>query len=641
MIYISDFETVTENTNYYRMNKDSIVLLACSAEYTTGEKHLFTNIKDWLSFHINIQKSHIIYFHNLSWDGEFILRFLANYTNLKYDYVGDTKNPPANSYRVFRNAGRIYYIHIYIRNRAGKRYTLEFKCSYRLLNSSVGVLGKSVNIAKHLENDGQDFYDVEPEDKIENYPPRFIEYIKNDCEIVRLSLLNFETALHSIPLIAKKEKWFKSRGKTGYNVLNKLTSASTSKWLMWKYVKQYRNTFKTLKNEQLIQIPTQSYLTGYKWFKGGFTQINEKYLTSAKNVEKAIMIDVTSAYPYQMTFDLPYGEILNEPPTDGSYVTFYKLYVESAKIKKDCWDCVCLYNWKDGKDKTRYTRESYDFECFYTKEEWDCLKKFYDFKVSKLDVYYMKSLPYLKDYATDLFALKNYYASIKNSGLKQAAKIMLNAGYGCLAERLEFKNFMYFPKEMLMNVLKLKQGDEFSDLYEFHRVNETFNFAPDQLCLLELYNIAEPINGMNVWAAATITSRQRVYLLNKIYEIGAKHFALCDTDSILFINLNDEQLAKIKQDTSSELGGWEIESEPVYFGCFGAKKYVLKDKDNNIIKSRFAGIDEKSSRYTTMLDEYDFSQDEILIKDAVMVRTFTKNGIILTKKDKINKKGTI
>lgn len=644
LIYCSDFETATANTEYYKINNDTKVLLAASIDWD-GNTSLFSSIEEWFNFHLKVKKTHVIYFHNLSWDGDFILKYLVNHTKFRYD--NGEKVMKDNSFKVFRQGSRIYYIRLYVRyqeNNVRYKFFIDIKCSYRLLNCSIEALGKSLGILKHQDNEDASFYDIEPEDDYHNYPSRFLEYIKNDVTIALMSLKNFEKSILGISTIKRLNDKLLKRRKKGVNCFHKLTSASTTKWLMKSFCAFYNFVNRT--KLKLLYIPSKAHEEAQKWFKGGFTQINEKYIGNLQDVGIGLMIDVSSAYPYQMTFPLPYGDLLDSPPKEGTYAKFLAIKVVSAKIKKGCEDCVCLYNWDKKSSDLRYQKSLKNFTCYYIEEEWEALQKFYDFKVEYTEVFYVKTAPFLKEYAEELYAIKDHYDKTKQSGLKQSAKILLNAGYGCLAMRQEYTNFIYMEKDEV-DLLNLKEDDYFSidkRTYKFKKFNDNFNFCKDRLVLIEAIQEKEKKMGVNKLAAAYITGRQRAYLLNKINEYGAKHFALCDTDSILLVNLSEKLKQKIMKDVSHGLGAWEIENKDCnirYFGTYGAKKYVMEDDNHNLVKLRFAGISENTSHISKIYEDIDFDAEEIEIKDAIYVRKFEKSGIVLIKKDKIISKGTL
>lgn len=257
MIYCSDFETATINTKYYKENNDTKVLLAASVDWD-GNTSLFSSIDEWFNFHVKIKKTHTIYFHNLSWDGDFILKYLVNHTKFRYD--NGEKQMRDNSFKVFRQGSRIYYIRLYVRyqeNNVRYKFFIDIKCSYRLLNCSIEALGKSLGILKHQSGEDASFYDIEPEDDYHNYPPRFLEYIKNDVLIALESLKNFEKSILGISTIKRLNDKLLKRRKKGVNCFHKLTSASTTKWLMKSFCAFYNFVNRT--KLKLLYIPAKAH----------------------------------------------------------------------------------------------------------------------------------------------------------------------------------------------------------------------------------------------------------------------------------------------------------------------------------------------------------------------------------------------
>lgn len=645
--FVCDFETVTPETQYFKTHNDTKVLLADSLCWETNEHNLFSSIEEWWDFHENMGVTQQLFFHNLSFDGTFILPFLSR--KYKYNNSEEKKHPYDNSYETFRQGSRIYRIIIFIRKKINgkwKRYKITICCSLRLLNASIEALSKSYKRQKHLEEDGADFYNIEPQDNVNNYSARFLDYIKNDTEVALLSLKDFESAVHNLDQIKSYNERCTRNGRKHFNTFNYLTAASLTRQIMCYYLRGHNDDIK--ESDRYLIIPNSTYVKIGNWFKGGVAQVNTKYADAPQKVDPAIMIDVTSAYPFQMTKDLPYGEILESPP-QGSYVEFLEVDVKSAKLRPESYECVFLHNWKPtNKDVERFKKEQYDFTCYYIREEWELLNKFYNIEVNSIKSYYMKSSPFLKKYSKSLFDIKNHYAQIGHNGLKQAAKILLNAGYGCLAMRDEFQSFLYFEKDLVKDLegwdslckssIFKYRGKE----WEFNRFNDLFNFNKEKLSLVQAVQVEDKESKFNVnkAAAAVITARQRCYLYEKILEVGCEHFLLCDTDSILFGNITKETQERLIKEHSEELGGWTLEYTPHFFGTYGAKKYVMMDENNEILKLRFAGVTENVANLKDNLDFDAFTFDHLIIDDAVFEKKYCPSGIVLQKRPKEIKKGT-
>jgi hypothetical protein len=79
----------------------------------------------------NTKKKKIFYIHNLDYDGLFILEYLTKFGDFKFESFIRKKN--------------IYSIKIYNKNKI-----IEFKCSYKLLPSSLRNIAKSFNLDEKM-----------------------------------------------------------------------------------------------------------------------------------------------------------------------------------------------------------------------------------------------------------------------------------------------------------------------------------------------------------------------------------------------------------------------------------------------------------------------------------------------------------
>ncbi len=664
--FVADFETTTTNTDYWDANNDVRVILANSVNWAGDKTYTFCSIDDWFNFHFRLGFSQTIYFHNLAYDGDYIIKYLSQHTKFKAS-LNEGEN---FTYRVFMNGTRIYYIHLFYRLKVDgkvKDINIIIRCSYTLLNCSVEALGKSVGLDKHNDDDYltitdsngrvREFYDQEPRNELQDWfkderSKRFYEYCLNDCEIVRRALINFEEMIGNLDVVID----YNQNNKSSFNIFHNLTAASLTKRIMGYYVNLYCKENKLNEKEfKPLIISHETYEAVSPWFMGGYSQINDKYINNAQHVSISKMVDVSSAYPYQMTFPLPFGEMLHDEPNGKENVDYYRflhLKIKRAKIKDSHYETPTLINWRKRLNVSpysdeRYVRELKDFDAYYLSFEWEMLKNYYDFEVLEINELYMLAAPYLSHYAKDLYKQKNYYSSIKSEGLKQSAKILLNAGYGCLAIREKFDANLVLEKDwwVAQGLEDIERHDEFNlcirnkdKCFCFKNINENYGKVLRVVC----EDLEECTKSTNKAAAAVITARERVYLWDFINKVGSKHFGLSDTDSILFINLNHNESEFVNSCCSSGLGAWELEKENIeYFGCYGAKKYWLLDKQENVMKFRFAGVTDKVSNMSHYLDYYKYDEEQIEVKNAVLSKVYTKSGIALIKKDKIIERGKI
>ena len=342
-VYVADFETLTTETNYYKQYGLTKVILWCFRElYNDQSQHyLGVDIKGFIKALKSLNQSMIVYFHNLSFDGDFISKYLINNGyRLVNEVLGDKLDRSTKQFTIFRNGAKIYKIVIYLRKKINdkiKDIKIVFMCSLNLLSSSVASLGKNYNIKKlHEDEDKETFYNVEPQNNIEDYNPRFVEYIKNDVDIVRYALRDFEQAIKSLEVVKKYTLYTQK----DFKIFNFLTIASLSfKLIKWTL---YINNYKLSK---YLQIKYDDYKHLKNFFSGGLTQFSPKYQKSQEPLNKTMFIDVNSAYPAIMSGELPYGNLKEQKPDHNNFCEWWTIQIKSIKIKKEYNNIVLFKNW--------------------------------------------------------------------------------------------------------------------------------------------------------------------------------------------------------------------------------------------------------------------------------------------------------
>lgn len=88
-IYAADFETLTPNTETYRRTKDTqIILWYVESIYNENDNYIGIRMVEFMDWVFD-NHSKTIFFHNLSFDGDFIAKFLINEYGFKYINSGD------------------------------------------------------------------------------------------------------------------------------------------------------------------------------------------------------------------------------------------------------------------------------------------------------------------------------------------------------------------------------------------------------------------------------------------------------------------------------------------------------------------------------------------------------------------------
>lgn len=642
--YVADFETITGETDYFKKHQDTGVLLACSTDLATETAHLFSNITEWFNFHVNQMKNQVVYFHNLSFDSSFLLPYLIK-QGFKPTLNTRLKECQHKTFSYFANGSRVFEVCCFFRTNK-KRWFVRFNCSYRILTLSVDKLGKAVGIDKKHEGEGSEFYNVEPEDSVFKYPKRFVEYIENDCKIVRRSLNIFEKGLKELNAVKIDTALRLSNGDKPRDLLNNLTITQITLKLMKMYTFQYIRRSKFPNNTRMITNNANNNEKASKFIGGGLTQFNPIYEKENNVMHNCVYLDINSAYPFAMTQLLPYGDELDEPPI-GDYIAAHYIDIKKATIKKGCEGFAVLKNpnpRRNDKVRERYVLEAKDFRTYQFDCAWQALQRVYDFKIRHIKTVYFKAAPFLKDYATELFEKRLEYKQNKNP-LEQPMKTLMNAGYGGLLMKTDYPDWLVLDNQTAQELLEQAQSNPM-ELFEYE--NRLYKYCYESTIHDNPYfkvisairmDKKQKLWGFNRWAGAYIPAFVRSLIINRVMDEGVEHFVYCDTDSIIFNNLSDERYQYHINNHSMKLGDFKLEKILKQFSCYGAKRYYAIDIDGKEI-NRFAGVSETASSYSEIRKTLSFDEEYITIKDAVFGRQRCPSGLVLIKVDKTFKKGS-
>lgn len=627
-VWVADFETATPNTEYYKKYDDTKVLLWYTKSLKGDEEMMGVELTDMMYSYMSLGRSIMVFFHNLNFDGDFIIKWLiANgytlYNKLLNDKVG---------FSILKNGRQIYEIKVrYYSAYHNDYYVIVFRCSWRILSHPVESLGKSVGIAKYKEGeDVKDFYDVEPREKLEDYPENFREYCKRDVDIVRLCLIAFDDAMNFL----KKEYSFLNT----FNWKSKLTASSISLKLQKEFVRHFHNPYiaKGFKHDDNDnQIATEFYF-------GGFTQFNFNIQGIQTPCKNGVGIDINSAHPFSMTKKLPYGKLYNMKETSwedckltkDDVCEFFELQIDSAELKPPgCF--ALLANWpkyngiSDGPiyQFNRYLTEAYGFRCFYMREEFEALCKYYTFEgVTIVNHWWMMADKFLGEFVNQMYKFKSDFKAQGKEGLSWTFKIILNGGYGIHAKRNDY-DAIYVCKDK-DEYDSYKHGDNI----KIGKYNYTIHLGKGDSHLIDgvyihLCKIVDKPKANNKFIASAITAWSRIYLWEAMEKIGFDKCAYTDTDSIYTLEA-PKNLGDVLHLDKYELGAWDIENTYTDIFVLGAKSYYIK-KGDEFVKAKYSGINSKWLKDN--LDESIYRSDNL--EEANLTRRYTKSGVVLIWKD--------
>ena len=365
-----------------------------------------------------------IYFHNLKFDGEFILYYLMKNG---YEHVESREKRSKTFSTLISDMGLFYSIEVYFE--VGKKTKkVTFIDSLKIINQTVESMPRTFKLEENkLEID----YNL-PREKGHILTQEEIDYVKNDVVIV-----------------AKALKYLFDMG------LTKMTAGSNalSEYKQITRLNRFRSLYKPL-NYEIDKDIRRAY-------RGGFTYCNPLYKN--KEVGEGEVLDVNSLYPSVMYKEiLPFGEPFFY---EGEYVEdkVYPLYIQrltcSFKIKKGKIPTIQIkhsrfidneYLTDSGLEPVALTLTSVDLKLFL--EQYDVWDLHYE---SGWKFKGMRGL--FTDYIDKWIKVKNDATISGNKGMRQVAKIMLNSLYGKFATSLDVQSKIPYLED---DLVKYRLGEK-------------------------------------------------------------------------------------------------------------------------------------------------------------------------------------
>ena len=305
--FACDFETTTDLD-------DCRVWAYAICEIGDPDNFIYGNsIDEFMEWCQNPKENYLCLFHNLKFDGEFILSWLLKNN---FEYVADKKNRHDQSFTtLITDMGQFYAIEVYFTVKGRKVNKVTFHDSLKLLNFSVDDIAKSFDLPiSKLELDYTTKREIGHQ-----LTQHEIDYIHNDVKIMALAL------------------------DTLYQQgLTKMTISGNALHSFKGMCKNFKDLFPVLPLDVDADIRRS--------YKGGFTYLSPKY--KEKTAGPGLTLDVNSMYPAQMVkAELPYGM---PEPFEGKYQydKFYPLYTQRL---------TCTFNIKPNKIPSIQIKSSMSF----------------------------------------------------------------------------------------------------------------------------------------------------------------------------------------------------------------------------------------------------------------------------------------
>ena len=451
---------------------------------------------------IKKESNPMILFHNLKFDGEFILFYLMKHG---FEWV-ETHEKRDNTFStLISDMGLFYSIEVYYKVNKTTTKKVTFIDSLKIINQSVESMPKTFKLEENkLEIDYN-----KPREIGHELTEEEKAYIKNDVVIV-----------------AKALKYLYDMG------LTKMTAGSNalSEYKNIMKMNRFRNLYKPL-NYDIDKDIRRAY-------RGGFTYCNPLY--KGKETADGEVLDVNSLYPSVMYKEiLPFGEPFFY---EGEYIEdkVYPLYIQrltcSFKIKEGKIPTIQIkhsrfvdneYLTDSGIEPVALTLTSIDLKLFL--EQYDVWDLHYEcgwkFKG-------MRGL--FTDYIDKWIKVKNDATITGNKGMRQVAKIMLNSLYGKFATSLDVQSKVPYLED---DIVKYKLGEK---------------KTKDGVYL--------PMGAFITAYARDKTIRTSQAIKDySIEKYGVDMYCYSDTDSVHTL-LPIEELTKFCEIDDVKLGAWKHES---------------------------------------------------------------------------------
>lgn len=394
MFFTADFETTTDPLDC-RVWACGI----CSIDETHSFK--YGNSLEWF---IEFAKNNIgstFYFHNLKFDGEFILCYLFEHG---YKHVTDRKKLKTKTFTtLISDKGQFYSLEICFNKDENKTEKITIYDSLKILPFSVEAIAKGFNLPiSKLEID----YD-EKREIGHILTPQEIDYLRNDVEIISRALLT---------LFNQDLRQMTQGSNALYDYKKIVGKKNFSKW---------------------FPIPDYDFDIRQS-YKGGFTYCDPR--RQGQDIGEGIVLDVNSLYPSVMYYQpLPYGEGIffeGKYKPDKLYNLYVQMftcqfelkenYIPTIQLKNNLSFIPTAYLLSSEDEEVTMCLTSVDLELFF--------EHYHVYNITWHNGWKFKSTTGLfKEYIDKWNAVKMESTLNGNKAMRTLAKLMLNALYGKFA----------------------------------------------------------------------------------------------------------------------------------------------------------------------------------------------------------------
>ena len=478
--YVADFETNTLTLQQEKLLLDGVKKAKDFKTHAWGwgitemgnvsDKDIFidNSIHKFMSFVFRIPDNPKIYFHNLKFDGHFIISWLLN--NGFKNYQDRFHIPPKTFSTLISDMGQFYSITVTLGRKRGRYHKVTFIDSLKKLPFSVDRIAKAFNLDFKKLDVPDEFYRLQ---RTENHvlSPLEIEYIKGDIRVISQAL-HIQHTQNMTAMTVGSDALADYKRRIGDGV--------------------FKSRFPVLEKDVDDDIKLA--------YRGGVSMVKESVRN--KDVGLGKTYDINSMYPAIMRYKhLPMGKPLF---FNGKYQPYedYNLYIQEIvcefKLKPEHLPTIQIKNMvgiyspreylTESKRPTRMHLTNIDLKLFF--EHYDV------YNIEWVSGYMFKS-------RNDMFnEYIDHWTEIKETtvgAMRELAKLHLNSLYGKFGTRTDMQGKV--PELNEYGIVKMKLGEP---------------------------EVIEPIYSA---VAVFVTSYGREQLL-RTAQMNYDIFCYCDTDSI-------------------------------------------------------------------------------------------------------------
>lgn len=534
-----DFETTTIE-NDARVWAYAICEIGCESEVIYGN-----SIEDFIKICSKKDENNIYFFHNLKFDGSYILSYLLLNG---YKWIKDKKEKADKTFTtLISDMGQFYSIEVFFKVGKKKVNKAIFYDSLKLIPFSVEDIAKKFKLKENEEDLRKlklDYKEFREKGHILTDEEK--EYIKHDVIIVSKAL----------NILFKED-------------LTKMTIGSNA---LTNYKASINGNFDNYFPEPSLEEDTEIRET----YKGGWTYLNPKY--EGKEVKDGLVIDKNSMYPYHLRNSLlPFGEAVR---FEGEY-KFNKMYPLYTQV------ITCSFELKNNKLPSIQLKNNLNF--LPTEYIESSKGELITLHLTSIDLCLFKEQYNIYDISYDggymfkgmkgLFnSYIDYWGNIKieagktgNFGLRQVAKLMLNSLYGKFGLSPYARSKMpYLENEVLK--FKILEKEERKKVY-----------VP----------IASFITSYARRDIIETSQKLRDYTMQKYND---DYYIYSDTDSCHIKYISDEELKTIIDIDEFRLGAYKVESRFKRGKYIRQKCYIEEDYEGKL-NTTIAGLPKRLGKY--------------------------------------------